>query len=153
MLKRAEELNVFDLGAVESLLGRCGRHRGAPRLRRALALYRPPRFTRSGLERYFLSLIEEAGFPSPATGFNEAGYELDVYWPELRFAVELDIFETHGTRQSFEEDRLRQEDLKLAGVELTRVTGRRLEREPRQVLERVARLLEQRRRQLAPGAP
>jgi hypothetical protein len=151
MLKRAEELKVFDLDAVESLLGRCGGHPGANRLRRALALYRPPRFTRSELERYFLDLAEQAGLPRTVTGFNEAGYELDVYWPELRFAVELDVFETHGTRESFEEDRLRQEDLKLAGVELTRVTGRRLEREPTQVLERVGRLLEQRRKQLNSG--
>jgi hypothetical protein len=148
MLKRAEELKLFDLGPVEALLGKTRGHPGNGPLRRALALYRPPRFTRSGLERYFLSLIEDAGFPRPVTAFNEAGYELDVYWPELRFAVELDVFETHGTRESFEEDRLRQEDLKLAGVELTRVTGRRLEREPKRVVERVARLLEQRRRQL-----
>jgi very-short-patch-repair endonuclease len=93
--------------------------------------------------------VREAGLPRPATGFNECGYELDVYWPEERFAVELDVFETHGTRGAFERDRLRQEDLKLAGIEMTRVTGRRLEREPRQVVERVARLLEQRRRDCA----
>lgn len=149
MLKRAEELKLFDLSRVEALLGRCGRHPGAFRLRRALALYRPPRFTRSGLERHFLDLAEHVGLPRPVTGYNEAGYELDVYWPELRFAVELDVFETHGTREAFEEDRLRQEDLKLAGVELTRVTGRRLEREPDRVLERVARLLGQREEQVA----
>jgi very-short-patch-repair endonuclease len=72
----------------------------------------------------------------------------------VRFAVELDVFETHGSRRSFEQDRLRQEDLKLAGVELIRVTGRRLEREPDRVLERVARLLDQRRRELGrTGAP
>lgn len=82
------------------------------------------------------------------TAFNVAGYELDVYWPELRFAVELDVYATHGTHEPFEEDRRRDEDLKLAGVELTRVTGRRFEREPGQVMERVARLLDQRRAQL-----
>jgi len=82
------------------------------------------------------------------SNFHEAGCELDVYWPELRFAVELDVFETHGTRESFEADRLRQEDLKLAGIELIRITGPRLEREPAQVVDRVARLLGQRRRQL-----
>jgi Transcriptional regulator, AbiEi antitoxin len=148
MLKRAEELNLFDLDPVESLLGRAGGHHGRGRLQRALTLYRPPRFTRSDVERRFVELVEGAGLPRPATNFNEAGYELDVYWPELRFAVELDVFETHGTRESFEDDRLRQEDLKLAGVELTRVTGRRLEREPKQVIDRVARLLAQREREL-----
>lgn len=148
LLQRAEELALFDLGPVESVLDRNRGHRGAARLRRALVLYRPPPFTRSQLERRFLDLLAGAGLPLPTTGHNEAGYELDVYWPELRFAVELDVYETHGTRKSFEDDRLRQEDLKLAGIELTRVTGRRLEREPDKVFGRVARLLEQRQRQL-----
>jgi very-short-patch-repair endonuclease len=76
----------------------------------------------------------------------EEGFELDCYWPECRFAVELDVFETHGTRAAFERDRLRQEDLLLVGIGMTRVTGPRLEREPDEVIRRVARLLEQRRR-------
>lgn len=72
------------------------------------------------------------------------GYELDCYWPEFRFAVELDVFETHGSRAAFERDRLREEDLLLAGIEMTRVTGPRLKKEPEEVLRRVTRLLEQR---------
>jgi very-short-patch-repair endonuclease len=157
-LERAEELGLLDLGPVESLLGRTVGHRGHGRLRRALALYRAPAFTRSGLERRFLELVREAGLPRPSTGFNVAGYELDFYWPERCFAVELDTFETHGTRAAFERDRLRQEELKLAGVEMTRVTGNRLEREPREVIERVARLLDQPRtpsagRRRRPGGP
>ena len=63
--------------------------------------------------------------------FNVAGFELDAYWERERFAVELDVYETHGSRAAFERDRLRQEDLKLIGVEMTRVTGPRLDREPR----------------------
>jgi very-short-patch-repair endonuclease len=144
-LERAEELALFDLAEVESLLARNLGHPGHGPLRSALELYREPVFTRSGLERRFLALVREAGLPRPSTGFNVAGYELDAYWPGKRFAVELDAFETHGTRASFERDRLRQEDLKLAGVEMVRITGKRLEREPRQVIERVARLLGQRK--------
>jgi very-short-patch-repair endonuclease len=74
----------------------------------------------------------------------EEGFELDAYWPEFRFAVELDVFETHGTRAAFERDRKRQEDLLLAGIQMTRVTGPRLEREPDEVIRRVARLLSER---------
>jgi very-short-patch-repair endonuclease len=114
----------------------------------ALAIYEPPRLTRSEFEREFVARAEEMGLPSFATNFNEEGYELDVYWPELRFAVELDVYATHGGHEPFEEDRRRDEDLKLAGIELTRVTARRFECEPRQAMERVQRLLEQRRRQL-----
>jgi very-short-patch-repair endonuclease len=91
-----------------------------------------------------LELVIEAGLPQPRTNYVEHGFELDCYWPEFRFAVELDLFETHGTRAAFERDRKRQEDLLLAGIAMTRVTGPRLEREPDEVVERVARLLGQR---------
>ncbi len=72
----------------------------------------------------------------------EQGFELDCYWPDYRFVVELDVFETHGTHAAFERDRERQEELLLAGITMTRVTGARLEREPEEVIRRVARLLE-----------
>lgn len=153
LLRRAEELELFDLRRFEALLRRAGGHRGARRLSHAVAIYRPAPFSRSDLELRFFDLVVEGGLPRPATGFVEAGYELDVYWPEERFAVELDVFETHGSHQAFEEDRIRQEKLKLAEVELIRVTGHRLDREPERVLENVRRLLAQRRRQLSIPAP
>jgi very-short-patch-repair endonuclease len=89
-------------------------------------------------------MVLKAGLPRPSTNYVEHGFELDAYWPEHRFAVELDVFETHGTREAFERDRLRQEQLLLAGIELIRVTGPRLEREPDRVIEHVRRLLFQR---------
>src|SRR5690349_9465608 len=144
MVERSEELGLFDLRAVEDLLARTVGHHGHARLRRAIALYRPSSFTRSGLEKRFLELVLEAGLPQPHTNFVEQGFELDCFWPEHRFAVELDVFETHGTRAAFERDRERQEELLLAGITLTRVTGPRLEREPVEVIRRVSRLLAQR---------
>lgn len=77
-----------------------------------------------------------------------AGYELDAYWPAERFAVELDTYDHHGGQVEFEKDRLRQEDLKLAGIEMTRVTGSRMDREPEVVLGRLRLLLAQRHRHL-----
>jgi len=145
ILERTEELRLLDLGPIEALLARSGRHRGTRPLANAIALYRPPPFIRSEVERLFLDLVLAAGLPRPATNFVEAGYELDAYWPERRFAVELDVYETHGGREAFERDRFRQEELKLAGIEMIRVTGTRLEREPSRVIERLARLLADRR--------
>lgn len=144
-LERSEELELFDLGPVESLLDRTRGHHGWGRLRRAIALYEPVPFTRSQFERRFFEAVLRAGLPRPATNFVEAGFELDVYWPEHRFAVELDTYLTHGTTGSFERDRLRQEDLKLAEIELTRVTDVRFHREPEAVLRRVSTLLARRR--------
>lgn len=142
MVERSEDLELFDLRAVEDLLGRTVGHPGHGRLRKAIALYRPSSFTRSGLERRFLELCLDAGLPQPRTNFVAHKFELDCYWPEFRFAVELDVFETHGSRAAFERDRKRQEDLLLLGIGMTRVTGPRLEREPREVIRRVALLLE-----------
>ncbi len=146
MLERSEELKLFDLGPIEELLERSGRHKGRRLLRRAIALYQPVPFTRSGFERRFFEAVLRAGLPRPATNFVEAGFELDVYWPEHRFAVELDSYATHGTNAAFERDHLRDEDLKLAGIEMTRVTDVRFHREPKAVLKRVSALLSRRPR-------
>jgi hypothetical protein len=148
-LERSEELNTFDLGELEGVLNRYSGHPGAARLRKALAIYRPdPAFTRSGLERRFLALVKAAGLPAPSMNVNVIGHELDAYWERERFAVELDVYETHGTHASFEGDRLRNEDLLLAGIEVDRITGTRLKREPQRVMERLDRLLARRRREL-----
>lgn len=149
LLERAEELELLDVVAVGALLDRAGGHRGRGRLRRALDLYRPdPTFTRSRFEQRFRRLVIAADLPAPSMNFNAEGYELDAYWPNLRFAVELDLFETHGTRAAFERDRLRQEQLKLAGIEMIRITRPRLEREPEVVLRNLTALLDRRRREL-----
>ena len=153
MIERAEELELFDLRAAEDLLGRTVGHHGHGRLRKAIALYKPSSFTRSGLEKRWLELVIEAGLPQPRMNFVEQGFELDCYWPEHRFAVELDVYETHGTRAAFERDRKRQEDLLLAGIAMTRVTGPRLEREPDEVIARVARLLSAREPYRASSRP
>ncbi len=141
-LERAEERKLLDLRPVDELLGRVPHHPGAGALRMALDIYRPPTsFTRSDLEKHFLALVLEAGLPRPRTNFFVGSHELDAYWPERRFAVELDVYETHGSRRSFEEDRVRNEDLLLAAISMDRITGPRLEREPEVVLARLARLL------------
>lgn len=146
MLERSEELKLFDLEPVEELLERSRGHAGWGRLRRAIALYAPVPFTRSEFERLFFEAVLRAGMPRPASNFVESGFELDVYWPEHRFAVELDTYGTHGTKAAFERDHLRDEDLMLAGIEMVRVTDVRFHREPKAVMRRVSMLLTRRRR-------
>lgn len=149
LLERTEELGLLDLHAIEDVLDRAGGHRGRGRLRRALALYQPdPSFTRSHFEKLFRRHVARAGLALPSMNFNAHGYELDAYWPDLRFAVELDLFETHGSRAAFERDRLRQEELKLLGIESIRITRPRLRREPEAVIRNLSRLLERRHREL-----
>ena len=110
-----------------------------------MELHRDPAYTRSWLERRFLQLVRKSGLPIPSTNVFIAGFELDMYWERERFAVELDGYEFHGSRKSFESDRRRQEELKLAGIEMVRFTARRVEAEPAQVSQRLSALLERRR--------
>jgi very-short-patch-repair endonuclease len=152
MIERAEKQDLFDLKAVDLLLARTPKHHGAKPLRRALALYKEPPFTRSELERRFLDLAAEAELPTPRTNIYVEGYELDMYWPQERFAVELDGYEHHRTRAAFERDRVRQEALKLLGIEMIRITAHRIADEPQVVVENVAALLRRRRTSARPKA-
>lgn len=147
-LDNARRLGLLDLIEMDALLKRSKGFRGVGRLRAGLENFRPRGITRSRLERHFRRLVREAGLPEPATNLFIEGYERDVYWPHERFAVELDTYDYHGDPKSFESDRLRHEELKLAGIEMVRVTGERLSREPSAVIRRIDRLLHQRRHQL-----
>jgi len=151
-IENAERLGLLDLIAIDALLKRSRGFRGVARLRTALEIYRDPAFTRSRLERRFLALVKRADLPRPSMNFFVEGYELDAYWPTERFAVELDTYDYHGGHVAFEQDRLRHEDLKLADIEMIRVTGMRMDREPEGVVSRLRRLLAQRRRHLQGSA-
>lgn len=148
-LNNARRLGLLDFIAIDELIERSKGFRGVARLRDAMLTHRPRAFTRSGLERQFMRITRRAGLPIPSMNLFVEGYELDAYWAPERFAVELDTYDYHGDPIAFEQDRLRQEDLKLAGIEMTRVTGVRMDREPEAVAARLRRLLTQRRRELA----
>lgn len=150
-LQRAAELESLDRRKVEALLDRTHGHRGHGKLTTALAAFRPETATlRSDLERRFRRLVLAAGLPRPQTNVAVEGYELDCYWEPEAFAVELDVFATHGSPRSFEADRKRADDLLLAGVEIIRVTDVRLDREPKETIARVAAHLERRRGAIVP---
>jgi hypothetical protein len=153
-LDNAQRHGLLDLVAMDELISRSKGFRGVARLRAALEIHRSSAFTRSGLERRFLELVRRAGLPLPSMNLFVEGFELDAYWPAERFAVELDTYDYHGSSTAYEADRLRQEDLKLAGIEMIRLTGIRMKREPTAVVRRLRRLLAQRQRDLSqPKSP
>jgi very-short-patch-repair endonuclease len=140
MLERSEKSNRFDLRKFESLLARTSGHAGHGPLARALAAYRPePAFLRSKLEQRFRNLLRDSSLPLPSQNVNVGPYELDCYWPEHRLCVELDTYGTHGSRRSFEQDRIRERELRKLGITVERVTDLMLEREPQEVLAAVRR--------------
>jgi very-short-patch-repair endonuclease len=151
LLERADDRELLDRRRFESVLTRAGGHPGRGKFEDALRAYEPEKATlRSQLEKRFRRLVLAAGLPRPQTNIAVEGYELDCYWEAEGFAVELDVYATHGSPRSFETDREREDDLLLAGIELIRVTGVRLDREPRETIARVAAHLERRRRAAGP---
>jgi very-short-patch-repair endonuclease len=151
LLKRADERELLDRRHFQELLAHTVGHRGNAKLAAALRAYKPETDTlRSDLERRFRDLVLAAGLPRLQMNAAVEGYELDAYWEAEAFAVELDVYATHGSPTSFEQDREREDDLLLAGIELIRVTDLRLEREPRGTIARVAAHLARRRRTSEP---
>lgn len=151
ILRRADEHDLLDRRRFEATLARAGGHPGRGKFEAALRIYMPEQAVlRSGLERRFRRLVLAAGLPRPQTNVVVEGYELDAYWEAEGFAVELEVYATHGSPTSFEEDPKRRDDLLLAGIELIQVTGVRLDREPRETIARVAAHLARRRRTIVP---
>jgi very-short-patch-repair endonuclease len=151
-LRRADDAKAFDLREMHSLLARSNGHRGHAKVLAALDIYEDvARFTRSSLERRFLELVREAGLPEPAMNCFVAGFEIDAWWEAEEFGVELDMYETHGSRLSFEQDRARDDELLLAGIRAIRVTGPRLDREPGAVVDSLRRHLARRASPSPPG--
>ena len=97
----------------------------------------PDGITRSDAERRLLRLVNSAGLPRPQTNARIAGYEVDLLWREQRLVVEVDGYAVYGHRLAFERDRDKQQALTAAGLRVSRVTWRQLDR-PHQVIARLA---------------
>lgn len=151
-VERTERRGRLDLCEIDTMLLRRKGDRGAARLRRALEIYRDPVFSRARSERLFLALCKRAGLPRPRINTWVGKFEIDAYWETERFAVEVDGWESHRTRRAFENDLLRQEEMKLADIDSIRISARRIERAPARVGRRLAILLSRRRTALGlPG--
>lgn len=144
---QAEVERVLDMCAVEDLLERRRSHPGAKRLRGALqvnglGLDR----TKSKLEKRFFRLAGELGLPPPAVNawMPIPGEEMqcDFVWHRERVVVEVDAWETHGTRRAFRNDRRRDRVLRAHGWDPVRVTGYDLESDADGVIREVQALLE-----------
>ena len=154
-IEQAEVLRLFDLRALEDVLGRANGRRGAGVLRCVLADLQEPALTDTELEERFLALCRAASLPRPEVNAwldidDLPAIRADFLWRRQRLVIEMDGWEAHGTRQAFERDRRRDERLKLAGYEPLRFTRRRIIREPGGVIRTVAVLLA--RRATAAGA-
>jgi very-short-patch-repair endonuclease len=137
----AERSHLTSRAKLNLLLARYPRRRGTRALRALVERTERPALTRSKAERRFLALIRKAGLPAPEVNFTTEDYELDFYWPEYRLAVEIDALWTHSSASSFESDRRRDAELATRGIQVIRVTDRRIANEPERLIAMVAQAL------------
>lgn len=140
VLNEVLRLDLTDAGALAEVARRYRGHPGRRRLLGLLARDREPRLLRSDLEFRFLELCRRAGLPEPEMNTVVAGYEADAWWPDNDLVVELDGWEYHRDRASFERDRKRDEDLQRRGIRVVRITWRRLLESPHEVEATIAEL-------------
>ena len=88
-----------------------------------------------------LRLLRHAALTGYELNAKVHGYEVDVLWRELGFAVEVDGFDAHAGRVAFERDRLKIAVLKAKGIAVMPVTGRQLRNDPDGVITRLVSAL------------
>jgi very-short-patch-repair endonuclease len=107
---------------VRELLDRAGGHHGRGRL--AAVLERESgatTVTASDNEERMLALLRQAGLPTPQVNFPYESWRLDFYWPQARFAVEVDSHRFHSSRYRFARDRRKDNALRRADITLMRI--------------------------------
>jgi very-short-patch-repair endonuclease len=97
--------------------------------------------TASRFERRFFTFCRRHRLPLPEVNFAIGPYTVDFLWPEAQLIVEVDGWETHGTRSAFEADRARDAWLTSQGYRVIRFTWRQVKSEGPEVAQVVRTIL------------
>jgi len=156
MRARAEDQALLSRPDFQAMVDRYVGRRGIGRLREILGAGEDSRLTRSEAERRCLGLIRAADLPTPHTNVPVGPYELDIFWPTLGIAIEIDGWAHHSSRRRFEGDRRKDNWLRSRGIQVIRLTWRQITRDATasavQVGQAIA-LAGVRRRQEPEGGP
>ena len=136
LLRGMERLELRDRLPLRDLLERYPRRRGVRRVRTALERLEeePPGPKASPLEERFAPFLRKHRLPLPR--FNDwiflgnRSFKVDCHWPGSGRIVELDGWESHGTRSAFRDDRARDRRLRAAGYSVAHITWNQLDDEP-----------------------
>ena len=140
--ERAEALRLGSPTSLRDLVDRYPRRPGTPNVRRLIEERRiVPTTTANDFERRFLTFLDANGLPRPLVNETLEPYRPDFRWTGQRLIVELDGFETHGTRAAFERDRARDRALMAQGWRVARVTRRQLDAAPAELADELRTLL------------
>lgn len=100
------------------------------------------RVERSELARRFIAVMRRHGLPAPLPEQVIGPYTVDFLWPGSKVIVEVDGWETHGTKTAFEDDRARDAWLTAQGYRVVRFTWRRVTRDGPWVARTLRQLLD-----------
>ncbi len=139
-IEQADRLRLFDLTELEELLARSPGRRGRKPITTSSLMQSSSRAPAPTWRATSSSSVRTAASERPIVNTLVEGFEVDMAWPDKRLVIELDGYETHGTRRAFEDDRRRDATLQLARQRTIRVTHRWLTREPDD-LERTVKAL------------
>lgn len=142
----AEVQRLLDRDALTALIQRSSGRRGVARLRMIADELDPAtRWTRSVLERHFLALCRRAHLPAPEVNvlldLGDVRFRPDFLWRTAGLIVETDGRRFHDTSAATEKDARREQRLQMAGWRVSRCTWSQVEREPRQLADRIRHLL------------
>lgn len=131
---------ILDIEAVERALAKHRQRPGVGKLARAFEEYRPKPDRKSDLERAFDTLIAGTDVPEPLRNIFIEGWEIDCYWPDAKFAVELDGRPYHVAVRDMDKDKYKDAKLMLVGTTVMRITDTRFELDPQGVLDDVRKM-------------
>jgi very-short-patch-repair endonuclease len=95
----------------------------------------------SEAERVAIGLLRDAGLTGWVRGYEIAGYEVDLAFPDHRIAIEIDGWAWHSDVERFRHDRRRQNVLVLQGWIVLRFTWHDLNRRPEAMIGEIRRAL------------
>jgi very-short-patch-repair endonuclease len=124
LLEAGQRQNKLDVRAIEAVIARNpGRHGIRPLTTAIAELSDDPPLLQSHLERAFRALIRDHGLPEPQYNVYVEDELVDAVWREQRLVVEVDGWNYHRTRRSFQNDRRRDRKLLRAHWRAARFTG------------------------------
>jgi hypothetical protein len=144
VINDARHARVLSLDDLAATLERNPRHPGTKRLWTFLDTA-PRGITRSELEDEFVEFARRYGLPAPEINHPFRGGEADVLFRQEGVIVEIDSWEYHSDRASFEGDREKDADRLAAGIVTVRITDERMKNKPAREAARLHAILDQRR--------
>ncbi len=135
--------NIVRLAQVRETLMRIGSRRPGSPILDALLTEREEGsgLSRSDGELAMWDAIISSGLPRPERNARVHGSEVDLLWPGLRVIVEVDSYQFHLRKASFDSDRSKDAALEALGFTVLRFTAKQIAEEPLAVIARIAAVL------------